>query len=184
MKVLGINTSPRKESNVRIALETALKALEAKDVECEIVDVNAMVISPCQGDNYCTEHESQCALNDDMVEIYEKIEEADGIILASPIYFCDVNAQAKAVIDRLYSYFMDETYQELFSSKKVSIIATHGAAPLEAFESSLNTQMAAFQILGFQAGDILALNDNNVPGSIKDKAEQLKQASELGEKLL
>ena len=58
MKVLGINTSPRKESNVRIALETALKALEAKDVECEIVDVNAMVISPCQGDNYCKEHES------------------------------------------------------------------------------------------------------------------------------
>ena len=79
---------------------------------------------------------------------------------------------------------MDETYQELFSSKKVSIIATHGAAPLEAFESSLNTQMAAFKVLGFQAGDILALNDNNVPGSIKDKAEQLKQASELGEKLL
>lgn len=184
MKVLGINTSPRKESNVRIALETALKALEAKDVECEIVDVNAMVISPCQGDNYCKEHESQCALNDDMVDIYEKIEEADGIILASPIYFCDVNAQAKLVIDRLYSYFMNPKYSELFSTKKVSIIATHGAAPLEAFEGSLNTQMAAFEVLGFKTGDIINLDDNNVPGAIKDKEEQLQKAREIGENLI
>ena len=184
MKVLGINTSPRESSNVRIALEAALDAASAKGAESEIVDVNKLTITPCQGDNYCKEHDSECALNDDMQDIYQKIEEADGIILASPIYFCDVNAQAKLVIDRLYSYFMNPKYSELFSNKKVSIIATHGAAPFEAFESSLNTQMAAFQVLGFQPGDILALNDNNVPGSIKDKAEQLKQASELGEKLL
>ena len=184
MKVLGINTSPREASNVKIALKAALDAASAKGAETEIVDVNKLTITPCQGDNYCKEHDSECALNDDMQDIYQKIEEADGIILASPIYFCDVNAQAKLVIDRLYSYFMNPKYSELFSSKKVSIIATHGAAPLEAFEGSLNTQMAAFEVLGFKTGDIINLDDNNVPGAIKDKEEQLQKARELGEKLI
>ena len=184
MKVLGINTSPRQESNVKIALETPLDATFAKGAETEIVDVNKLTITSCQGDNYCKEHDSECALNDDMQDIYKKIEEADGIILASPIYFCDVNAQAKLVIDRLYSYFMNPKYGDLFSNKKVSIIATHGAAPLEAFESSLNTQMVAFEVLGFKTGDILNLNDNNIPGAIKGKEEQLKKARELGENLI
>lgn len=79
---------------------------------------------------------------------------------------------------------MNPKYSELFSSKKVSIIATHGAAPLEAFEGSLNTQMAAFEVLGFKTGDIINLDDNNVPGAIKDKEEQLQKARELGEKLI
>lgn len=184
MKVLGINTSPRNASNVRIALETALEAASSKGAETEIVDINKLTITPCQGDNYCKEHDSQCALNDDMVEIYEKIEQADGIILASPIYFCDVNAQAKLVIDRLYSYFMDDNFSQLFSNKKVSIIATNGAAPAEAFESSLNTQMAAFTVLGFNAGDITVFGDNNVPGAIKDKEDQLQKAREIGENLI
>ena len=169
---------------MKIALETPLDATFAKGAETEIVDVNKLTITSCQGDNYCKEHDSECALNDDMQDIYKKIEEADGIILASPIYFCDVNAQAKLVIDRLYSYFMNPKYGDLFSNKKVSIIATHGAAPLEAFESSLNTQMVAFEVLGFKTGDILNLNDNNIPGAIKGKEEQLKKARELGENLI
>lgn len=184
MKILGINASPREVSNVRIALEAALDAACAKGAESEIVDVNKLTITPCQGDNYCKEHDSECALNDDMQDIYQKIEEADAIILASPIYFCDVNAQSKLVIDRLYSYFMNPKYSELFSNKKVSIIATHGAAPFEAFESSLNTQMAAFEVLGFKTGDIINLEDNNVPGAINDKDEQLQKARELGENLI
>ena len=80
MKVLGINSSPREESNVRIALEAALEAAGAKGAETEIIDINALAISPCQADNYCKEHDSECALHDEMDDIYKKIEEADGII--------------------------------------------------------------------------------------------------------
>lgn len=184
MKILGINTSPRNASNVRIALEAALEVAEAKGAESEIIDVNKLTITPCQADNYCKEHDSQCALNDDMVEIYEKIEAADAVILASPIYFFDVNAQAKLVIDRLYSYFMDENFSKLFSQKKVSIIATNGGAPVEAFEGSLKTQMVAFTAVGFEAGEIIILGDNNVPGAISDKEDQLQKARELGENLI
>lgn len=184
MKVLGINSSPREESNVRIALEAALEAAGAKGAETEIIDVNGLAISPCQADNYCKEHDSECALNDDMADIYKKMEEADGIILATPIYFFDITAQAKTVIDRLYCYFMNEKYSELFSNKNVAIIATNGGAPVEAFEGSLKTQMVAFETLGFKTGDILVLGDNNIPGAIKEKEDQLEKAKALGENLL
>lgn len=184
MKVLGINTSPRVNSNVRIALEAALEASAEKGAETEIIDVNKLTISPCQADNYCKAHNSECALNDDMADVYKKIEEADGIILATPIYFFDVTAQAKTVIDRLYCYFMNEDFAKLFSSKKVSIIATNGGAPLEAFESSLNNQMQGFGALGFQPGDIVALGGNMDPGVIKEKEDQLEQAKEVGRNII
>jgi multimeric flavodoxin WrbA len=184
MKVLGINSSPREESNVRIALEAALEAAESKGAEIEIIDVNSLAISPCQADNYCKEHDSECALHDEMDDIYKKIEEADGIILGTPIYFCDITAQAKTVIDRLYCYFMNEKYSGLFSKKTVAIIATNGVAPVEAFEGSLKTQMGAFETLGFKTGDILVLGDNYIPGGIKEKEDQLGKAKALGENLL
>ncbi|WP_405268869.1 flavodoxin family protein [Methanobrevibacter sp.] len=184
MKVLGINTSPRENSNVRFALEAALEASAEKGAETEIIDVNPLTISPCQADNYCKANNSECGLNDDMADIYKKIEEADGIILASPIYFFDVTAQAKAVIDRLYCYFGNEEFAKLFSTKKVSIITTNGGAPLEAFESSLNTQMQAFGALGFQTGDIIALGGNMLPGEIQEKEDQLEKAKEVGKNII
>lgn len=119
-----------------------------------------------------------------MDDIYKKLEETDALILATPIYFFDITAQAKTLIDRLYSYFMNEKYTELFSQKKVAIIATNGGAPVEAFMSSLETQMVAFQTVGFETGDILVLGDNNIPGAIKEKEDQLAQAKELGENLI
>ena len=91
MKIIGINTSPREGSNVRIALENALEASKAKGAETEIFDINKMNITACQGDNYCKSHEGKCAVDDDMQKIYKAIEEADGVILATPVYFFDVS---------------------------------------------------------------------------------------------
>ena len=184
MKVLGINTSPREKSNVRIALKAALDATASKGAETEIIDINGLVISPCQGDNYCKEHDGECALNDDMQDIYKKIEEADGIILATPIYFADINAQAKILIDRLYSHAMNEKYSEMFSTKKISIIATSGSPVFDAFEPSLNHKMKIFSLLGFNTCDMVILGGNNVPGIIAEKEDQLQKAKEVGENLI
>jgi hypothetical protein len=79
---------------------------------------------------------------------------------------------------------MNEKYSELFSNKNVAIIATNGGAPVEAFEGSLKTQMVALETLGFKTGDILVLGDNNIPGAIKEKEDQLGKAKALGENLL
>lgn len=183
MKILGINASPRNGSNVKAALEIVLEEAKTNGAEGEIIDVNGLTISPCQADNYCKEHDGECALNDDMQDIYQKLEECDVVILGSPIYFGDVTAQAKLVIDRLYSYFMNEKYGKLFADKKAHIISSSGAAPAEAFIGSLNTQMNAFATVGFQTGEIITLEGNNVPGEVKDKQDQVDQLKALAASL-
>ena len=179
MKILAINASPRPGSNVKAALEIVLEEAKSNGADGEIINVNGLTISACQADGYCKEHDGECALNDDMQDIYKKIEESDVILFGSPVYFCDINAQAKIVIDRLYSYFMNETYSKLFADKKVHLIVSHGAAPVEMFIESLNTQMNVFGGLGFQTGEIITLGDNNVPGAVKDKEDQIEQLKAL-----
>lgn len=184
MKILGISTSPRPKSNGKIALENALQAAEAKGAETELINIDELNISACKGDNFCKANEGKCVINDDMTQIYEKILESDGIILATPIYFCDVTAQAKTVIDRLYAFFMQETISEKLSSKTISIIATNGAAPPEAILPSLKTQAEGFKLLGFNIGDIEILGDNNEPEAINEKEDQLTKAKTVGENLI
>ncbi len=183
MKILGINTSPREVSNAKIALEKALDVAKAEGAEVELIDSNKLNITACQGDNYCKAHEGKCAIDDDMTQVYKAIEEADGIIFAIPVYFFDVNAQMKLVIDRLYSYFQFP-FAETYGTKKVSFIITQGTPDPEAFKSTLEVQFGAFKFLGFELQDLVVLTDNNVPGAINDKEDQLAQAEEVGKNIL
>lgn len=183
MKIVGINTSPREVSNAKIALEKALDTAKVEGADVELIDSNPLNISTCQGDNYCKAHEGKCAIDDDMTKIYKAIEEADGIIFSIPVYFFDVNAQMKLIIDRLYSYFQFP-FAETYGTKKVSFIITQGTPDPEAFKTALETQFGAFKFLGFELGDLVVLTDNNVPGAINEKEDQLEQASNVGKNIV
>ena len=64
-------------SNCKIALEKALEAAEAEGAEIQLIDSNKLNISACQGDNYCKAHEGKCAIDDDMTQIYQAIEDVE-----------------------------------------------------------------------------------------------------------
>ena len=184
MKILGINTSPRPGSNVKIAIQKALEAAEAKGAETELINTAQLNISPCQADNFCKGHEGKCAIDDDMTQIYEKILEADAVIFGSPIYFLDVSAQAKLVLDRLYAFFMQDAITEKLSTKKLSIIATNGTVPAEMLMPVLKTQGEGLKLLGFKIVDIEIFGDNNIPEAINEKEDQIAKAKAIGENLL
>lgn len=103
MKVLGIVCSPRKGGNTEIMMEEALKAARESGAETTLISLADMDISPCDACGGC-EETGICTVNDDMQQIYRAMDEADGIILGTPVYFVNVSAQAKAVIDRTYAY--------------------------------------------------------------------------------
>ena len=103
MKILGIVCSPRKNGNTQILIEEALDAAREKGAETEMVLVADKQISPCDACDGCLE-DGVCVIEDDMQEIYQKLEDADGIIFGTPVYFINVSAQAKAVIDRTYAF--------------------------------------------------------------------------------
>jgi multimeric flavodoxin WrbA len=101
MRILGIVCSPRKGGNTEILVEEALRAAGEKGAETELVLLAEKQVAPCDACEGCLE-DGACVIEDDMQEIYQKLDQADGIIFGTPVYFINVSAQAKAVIDRTY----------------------------------------------------------------------------------
>lgn len=103
MKVLGIVGSPRKGGNTEILVREALEGAAESGAETEIILVADKNISPCDGCGACSEN-GICKIKDDMQPIYQQLEQADGVIFGTPVYFVNVTAQAKAVMDRTYAF--------------------------------------------------------------------------------
>jgi multimeric flavodoxin WrbA len=102
MKILGISGSPHVEGNTVALLKEAFKGVQAEGAEAELYSVAGKTIQPCEGCGACFKS-GECRIKDDMQELYSKMLAADGIIFGTPVYFWDMTAQAKAVIDRTYA---------------------------------------------------------------------------------
>lgn len=99
MKVLVIGSSPRRDGNSDVLCERFAEGARAAGHEVETVSLRGKKIAPCAACYSCMESHV-CAIKDDMAEIFAKLQKADVIVLASPVYFYSVSAQMKAMIDR------------------------------------------------------------------------------------
>jgi len=102
MRILGIVCSPRIGGNTEILIREALEAVREAGYEADLILLADKNISPCDGCGSCIKN-GICKIKDDMQMIYEQLALADGIIFGTPVYFANVSAQAKAVIDRSYA---------------------------------------------------------------------------------
>jgi multimeric flavodoxin WrbA len=102
MKVVAFNGSPRKDGNTTILIHHVFRELEKEGVETELVQLSGKKIHGCIACYKCFENKDQhCAVKGDIAnECIEKMIKAQGIILGSPVYFNDVTAEMKALIDR------------------------------------------------------------------------------------
>ena len=108
MKVLIINGSPRVNGNTSIALDVMRKVFE-EGVNVEIVQVGNKDVRGCIACGRCREL-GKCVFDDVVNELAPKFEEADGLVVASPVYYASANATLIAVLDRLfYSTHFDKT---------------------------------------------------------------------------
>jgi len=96
--ILGICGSPRKQATEYV-LQEALSMMEEKGFETEFFTVRGKNIGPCRHCDYCM-RKKECILKDDMYEVYPLIQEAEGLIMATPIYNGGLSANLKAVMDR------------------------------------------------------------------------------------
>ena len=109
MKVLMIYGSPRVNGNTSIALDEMRKVFEKEGVDVEIVRVGNQAVRGCVACNRCAEI-GKCVFDDVVNELAPKFEEADGLVVASPVYYASANATLIAVLDRLfYSTSFDKT---------------------------------------------------------------------------
>lgn len=100
-KILAISGSPRKDGNTGILLDWLLEC--AKSDSGNTVDkivLNDLSIKPCQECGGC-DKTGECVVDDDMVKVNKNIKEADIVVIGSPVYFGNVSAQTKIMIDRM-----------------------------------------------------------------------------------
>ncbi len=101
MKVLAINGSPRMDGNTNLALNEMKKVFEEEGVEFELVQLGTKDVHGCIACGGCRKT-GKCVFDDIVNELAPKFEEADGLIVASPVYYASANATLIACLDRLF----------------------------------------------------------------------------------
>lgn len=109
MKVLIINGSPRNGGNTSVALDEMKKIFDAENIETEIFSIGTKDIRGCIACGKCGTL-GKCVFDDAVNELADKFEDADGLVVASPVYYASANATLIAILDRLfYSSHFDKT---------------------------------------------------------------------------
>lgn len=101
MKVLLLNGSPKTNGNTARALAEMVSVFDAEGVESEIVTLGNQAIRGCSACGYCGTHD-RCVYNDAVNELLPKLAQADGLVLASPVYFASANGTLISCLDRLF----------------------------------------------------------------------------------
>ena len=101
MKVLILNGSPRANGNTAVALKEMEAVFAAEGIEYETIVVGNKEIRGCVACGGCA-GTGKCVFNDIVNEIAEKFEQADGIVVASPVYYASANATLMALLHRMF----------------------------------------------------------------------------------
>lgn len=131
MKVLGFNGSPRKKWSTGTLLESALEGAASQGAETELIHLYDYDFKGCQSCFACKlkagKSYGSCIVNDGLKPILKKIEEADAIIIGSPIYFSNVTGETRSFLERLMFQYLvyDKNYTSLAKKKiKTGLIYT------------------------------------------------------------
>ena len=100
MKVLAINSSARKDGNTAILLGRVLKELRKEGIETELIQLAGQIIEPCKACWACGDQGNCVHRKDSFREIFDKMKEADGILLGSPVYSANISANMQALLER------------------------------------------------------------------------------------
>ncbi|MBR0575158.1 flavodoxin family protein [Proteiniclasticum sp. BAD-10] len=132
MKVIAFNGSPKKEGNTAQALKVVLAEMEKAGIETEIIHVGAKELRQCTACGMCARNKNEeCILNQDDVNLWiQKMKEADGILLGSPVHYSGISASMKAFLDR--AFYVASNNAGLFRHKvgaSLAVVRRSGGVP-------------------------------------------------------
>ena len=141
----------------------------------EIVSVADYNVNPCIGCNSCFAREgNRCFQNDDMVQIYDKLRNADIVVIASPVYFYGISAQLKAIVDRLHT-----PMRNTFHIKKLGLLLVGAAQLPNLFDPILMQYQMVLEFFKLESiGTVLVRGVKDI-GDIENSSA-LEEAYELG----
>ena len=104
MKILGVNASPRKNANTQTLVEAVLSGASEKGAETKLVNLRELNINGCLGCEGCKKQLGKCVQKDDLTPLMQEMTTYDAIVMGTPVYWYQVSAQFKMLVDRLYSF--------------------------------------------------------------------------------
>jgi multimeric flavodoxin WrbA len=136
VKVIAFNGSGRKDGNTAMLIRRVLQTLEAEGIETELIQLAGERISGCNACRTCfSTKNNRCVIeNDNVNEYIQKIVEADGVILGSPVYFSMMSPELKALIDR--AGYVALANDGLFKKKVgAAVVAVRRAGAIPTFDA-------------------------------------------------
>jgi len=189
MNVLVFLGSPRKGGNSEVLTEAMLKGVRAAGGTPEVIRLCELSLSPCISCGGCNKT-GKCVVEDDMTPLYDKILVTDLIIVASPIFFYGITAQAKAFIDRTQALWNRKSllmkkgeWQDNPDRRGffISVAATSGA---RIFEGAVLTMKYGFDAMGTAYDGDLLVTGADRRGDMAKFEQKLQEAEEAGKNFI
>jgi multimeric flavodoxin WrbA len=179
--ILILKGSPREKGNSATLAERAAAGARQAGAQVESVYLHGLDIRPCDACDQCRET-NMCVIQDDMNLIYPKLDAADAILLASPVYWFTYSAQLKLCIDRWYG-FQGNRWKEV-SHKQFGIILTYGDTDLDT-SGGINAIHTFETMCRFLKSEIAGIVHGSLSdvGDAEKHPELLQQAYDLGKLL-
>lgn len=179
MKVIAFNGSPHKDGNTSLLIQEVFTELEKEGIETELVQIGSSPIRGCTACMQCGKNKDErCAIDTDSLNEYlAKMFAADGIILGSPVYFTDVTAEMKALIDR--AGFVARQNGHLLKRKVgAAVVAVRRAGSIHTFDT-LNHFFTINQMV-VPGSDYWNLGIGRAPGEVSGDEEGMQTMRTLG----
>lgn len=188
LKVIGLAGSPRRGGNTDLLLAEVLKGAASKGANIKLITINNLKLSPCQHCDSC-QILGRCRIEDDMQLIYRELEEADRIVIASPIHFLGLSAQMKICIDRCQALWARKYRLKVpplgtEKARKGFFISVGGTRVKNLFDGAIATIKTLFRSLDIEYSGELVFNNIDERGAINQHPKALREAFSIGQNLV
>jgi multimeric flavodoxin WrbA len=179
VKVIAFNGSSRKDGNTAILIRRVLKVLEAEGIQTELIQLAGEQIRGCNACRTCYKTKNKrCVIEDDNVNAYvQKMIEADGVILGSPVYFSMMTSEMKALIDR--TGYVARANRHLFKRKVgAAVVAVRRAGGIPTFDAINHFFLISQMIV--PGSSYWNVGFGRKKGDVEDDEEGMKTMDDLG----
>jgi multimeric flavodoxin WrbA len=175
-KLLAIMGSPRRGGNTDVLVDVAMEEFTSRGGQAQKVRVAELDINPCQGCFACMAGdglETLCTQLDDMTGLYQKLQEADRLIWATPVYMWSPTGQMKLFLDRLFPTgdYQSTRWRRLLAGKRVGFIIVY--AEEDPLDSGLTQTRDILKVTAEASGAEVAFTVHSTvgdKGTAKDDA--------------
>jgi multimeric flavodoxin WrbA len=181
--VLVLKGSPRENGNSSTLAEQVAAGAREAGAEVESISLHTLDIRPCDACDVCHETGGVCIIKDDMQSLYPKLRRAQVIVVASPVYWFTISAQAKLCIDRWYAFVTEQ--ENVLRGKKFGIVLTYGDSDLYTSGgiNAIHTFESMFRYIGAEMVGIVHGSVSDV-GDAQKQPELMEKAYHLGQRLV